>query len=185
MVEQRYVCVYCGSKSGAHERYDDAARDLGAAIAARGYGLVYGGGGIGLMGAIADAVLQAGAPVLGIIPRDLMAMELGHRGVTELFVVDDMHQRKSMMASRASAFVAMAGGFGTLEEMFEIVAWSQLGIQDRPIGLLNTGGYFDHLTAFLDHAVAEGFLHTTHRDLLRMADEPATLLDELLPGSGG
>jgi uncharacterized protein (TIGR00730 family) len=180
MADLRYVCVYCGSKNGDHERYEDAARALGAALAVRGLGLVYGGGGVGLMGTVADSVLQAGAPVIGVIPQGLMDMEVGHRDVTELIVVDDMHQRKAMMASRATAFVAMAGGYGTLEELFEIVAWSQLEIQDRPVGLLNTGGYFDHLTAFLDHAVAEGFLRLGHRDLLHVADDPATLLDELL-----
>ncbi|MDA0334891.1 MAG: TIGR00730 family Rossman fold protein [bacterium] len=180
MSEQRYICVYCGSSSGTRERYAAAAQALGEAIAARGYGLVYGGGGTGLMGSVADAVLQAGAPVLGVIPRALMARELGHRDVTELVVVDDMHQRKALMTSRATAFVAMPGGYGTLEELFEMVAWSQLEIHDRKIGLLNTAGYFDHLQAFLDHAVAEGFLQSRHHALLRVGTEPAALLAELL-----
>jgi uncharacterized protein (TIGR00730 family) len=156
------------------------AQALGEAIANRGYGLVYGGGGIGLMGCVADAVLQAGAPVLGIIPRALMARELGHRNITELVVVDDMHQRKAMMTSRATAFVAMPGGYGTLEELFEMLAWLQLEIHDRPVGLLNPGGYFDHLMTFLDHAMGEGFLHAEHRALLRTGDDPTALLDELL-----
>ena len=180
MSDKRFVCVYCGSKSGSHERYESAAWALGKAIANRGYGLVFGGGAIGLMGAVADAVLAAGAPVIGVIPQALMARELGHRDVTELVVVDDMHQRKAMMADRATAFVAMPGGYGTLEELFEVLAWLQLEIHDRPIGLLNTGGYFDHLTKFLDQAVDQGFLQIRHRALLRTGDDPGALLDELL-----
>jgi uncharacterized protein (TIGR00730 family) len=179
MVIDRYICVYCGSKSGSHARYKLAAKALGAAIVDRGYGLVFGGGSIGLMGTVADAVLAAGGPVLGVIPRDLMARELGHTEVTELVVVDDMHQRKALMTNRATAFVAMPGGYGTLEELFEMVAWSQLEIHDRRIGLLNTGGYFDQLLGFLDHAVAEGFLHSRHRELLRVNDDPVALLDLL------
>lgn len=180
MVDPRYICVFCGSKDGHDGRYLAAAEALAAAIVDRGHGLVYGGGGVGLMGRLADGVLAAGGPVVGVIPRPLMAKELGHRGLTELLVVDDMHQRKFLMASRAAAFVAMPGGYGTLEELFESVAWSQLQIHDRPIGLLNTGGYFDHLVSFLDHAVSEGFLRAGHRGLLHVTDDPGRLLDDLL-----
>lgn len=180
MTEPTYVCVYCGSKSGHDDRYAQAAILLGQSIAAHGCGLVYGGGGIGLMGTIADAVLEAGAPVLGVIPRALMDRELGHRGATELVVVDNMHQRKAMMSAKARAFVAMPGGYGTLEELFEMLAWLQLDIHDRPVGLLNTAGYFDHLSTFLQHAVTQGFLHGDHQALLRVGDDPATLLADLL-----
>lgn len=184
MTDPPYICVYCGSKSGHDERYSRAATILGQSIAARGCGLVYGGGGVGLMGTVADAVLAAGAPVLGVIPRALMDRELGHPNATELVVVDDMHQRKAMMTDRASAFVAMPGGYGTLEELFEMIAWSQLEIHNRPVGLLNTAGYFDHLAAFLQHAVDEGFLHAEHRALLRTGEDPAQLLEDLLPRTG-
>lgn len=180
MDDRRYICVYCGSKSGADPCYTEAAVWLGKSIAARGYGLVFGGGGIGLMGTVADAVLAEGSPVVGVIPRNLMAREVGHAGLTELLVVDDMHERKAEMTARASAFVAMAGGYGTLEELFEMVAWSQLEIHRRPIGLLNTAGYFDGLTGFLDHAVTEGFLHSAHRNVLQISSDPAVLLQELL-----
>ncbi len=185
MADRRYVCVYCGSRSGNHERYVAAAQRMGAAIAEGGYGLVYGGGGSGLMGVLADAVLAADAPVTGVIPRALVATdrELSHSGVTELLVVDDMHQRKTMMTERASAFVAMPGGYGTMEELFEMVAWLQLQIHDRPIGLLNTGGYYDRLAGFLDHAVAEGFLGSDHRGLLQIDDDPVALLHQMLPDS--
>lgn len=182
MTAARYICVYCGSKSGNDSRYTEAAELLGTSIAGLGFGLVYGGGGIGLMGTVADAVLAQGLPVVGVIPRDLMAREVGHTGLTELLVVDDMHQRKAEMATRASAFVAMAGGYGTLEELFEMVAWSQLEIHSRPIGLLNTAGYFDGLTSFLDHAVSEGFLYSAHRDVLHIASDPTVLLEDLLSG---
>lgn len=180
MRDRRYICVYCGSKSGDDGHYAAAAEALGQAIAARGFGLVYGGGGIGLMRHLADTVLRGGGPVLGVIPRALMDAEVGHRGLTELRVVDGMHERKALMAQRASAFVAMPGGYGTLEEIFEAIAWAQLQIHDRPIGLLNTAGYYDHLLSFLDHAVGEGFLGPGHRGLLRVATEPGGLLDELL-----
>ena len=180
---QQLICVYCGSKTGDDSRYVAAARDLGAAIADRGFGLVYGGGSIGLMGTVADSVLAGSGPVLGVIPRGLMDKELGHRGLTELVVVDDMHQRKALMASRASAFIALPGGYGTLEELFEVVAWSQLGIHDRPVGVLNTCGYYDHLVSFLDHAVTEGFLHPRHRQLLGIAEEAGPLLERLLPAA--
>lgn len=175
-----HICVYCGSRTGDDGRYLAAAEGLGAAIAARGHALVYGGGSGGLMGRLADSVLAAGGAVVGVIPRALMAKGLGHGALTELLVADDMHQRKALMTARATAFVAMPGGYGTLEELFEAIAWSQLQIHDRPVGLLNIGGYFDHLVSFLDHAVAEGFLHDRHRRLLEVGDDPSRLLDRLL-----
>ena len=175
------ICVYCGSKSGDNETYKRAAIHLGEGMARREIGLIYGGGRVGLMGDLADAIMDHGGRVTGVIPRSLMNKELGHTGVTELFVVDDMHQRKALMARDAAAFIALPGGFGTLEELFEVIAWSQLEIHDRPVGILNTAGYYDDLFRFLDGAVATGFLHQPHRDLLIVEDEPEALLDRLLP----
>ncbi|MBT3341436.1 MAG: TIGR00730 family Rossman fold protein [Gemmatimonadetes bacterium] len=175
------ICVYCGSKSPDDKRYQQAAVTLGKELVARQVGLIYGGGRAGLMGEIAQAVLDGGGHVTGVIPRDLMDRELGHTGVTELFVVDDMHQRKALMSRDAAAFIALPGGYGTLEELFEMVAWQQLEIHDRPVGILNTGGYYDGLFRFLDQAVETGFLHQPHRDLLIVEEEPEALLDKLLP----
>ena len=172
------LCVYCGSKRGEDLRHHEAALSLGSEMAARGIDLVYGGGRVGLMGDVADAVLSGGGKVTGVIPRALMDMDVGHLGATELFVVDDMHQRKAMMSREADAFVALAGGYGTLEELFEMVAWSQLGIHAKPVGLLNTAGYYDHLLKFLDSSVQAGFLHAPHRDLIKVADDPVELLDQ-------
>ena len=175
------ICVYCGSKSGDEAHYRQAAIDLGTELVSRQISLIYGGGRVGLMGDVAQSVLDGGGHVTGVIPRDLMDRELGHTGVTELFVVDDMHQRKALMSCDASAFIALPGGYGTLEELFEMVAWQQLEIHSRPVGILNTGGYYDGLLAFLDQAVETGFLHQPHRDLLVVEEEPAALLDRLLP----
>jgi len=176
------VCVYCGSKTGSDKAYAAQAVSLGTALAGRGLGLVYGGGNVGLMGCLADAVLDAGGEVTGVIPRALEQQELAHRGLNELIVVDDMHARKSTMAARADAFVAMPGGYGTLEELFEVAAWAQLGIHPKPVGLLNCGGYFDHLIAFLDHAVNEEFLRPQHRALLHAETDPETLIATLFAG---
>ncbi|MFH1568395.1 MAG: TIGR00730 family Rossman fold protein [Gemmatimonadota bacterium] len=174
-----WICVYCGSKSGREPVYARAAVALGQALAGRGFGLVYGGGNVGLMGALADAVLSRGGQVVGVIPRALVQQELAHRGLTELVVVADMHARKAQMAARASAFAALPGGYGTLEELFEVVAWAQLEIHTKPVGLLNAGGYFDQLVAFLDQAVERDFLRPRHRALLRVAADPEALVDEL------
>ncbi len=174
------ICVYCGSKSGTRSTYQDAAIDLGTAIGRRGLGLVYGGGNVGLMGFLADAALESGARVVGVIPQALEDKELGHRELQELVVVDNMHDRKATMAQRADAFVALPGGFGTLEELFEVVAWNQLGFHDKPIALLNSSGYFNHLLSFLDHALHEGFLRPEHREILLVATEAESLLDDLL-----
>ena len=176
------ICVFCGSKSGIKPTYRNSAVNLGAAVGRRGLGLVYGGGNIGLMGALADAALNNGAKVVGVIPSALDEKELGHGGLHELVVVDDMHERKATMAQRADAFVALPGGFGTLEELFEVIAWSQLGFHQKPIALLNAAGYFDHLLSFLDHVRNEGFLRPVHRDLLLVKAEPDCLLDTVMEG---
>lgn len=173
------ICVYCGSRAGARPDYADAARSIGRAIGERGWRLVYGGGGIGLMGIVADAALAAGAPVVGVIPRSLQAREVGHRGLTELHVVDTMHQRKQAMAERADAFLALPGGIGTFEELFEVWTWRQLGYHDQPIGLLNVAGYYDRLVALMDGTVAEDFVSPGTRALLEVGTDPAELLDRL------
>ena len=172
------VCVFCGSSSGG-PAYADAARRFGAALARRGLGLVYGGGHVGLMGAVADAVLTAGATAVGVIPRFLVEKELAHRGLTELIVVETMHQRKTVMADRADAFAALPGGFGTADELFEILTWAQLGLHAKPVGLLNTAVFFDPLLSWLDHMVGERFLQPEHRDVVLTAAEPEELLDLL------
>lgn len=173
------ICVYCGSRTGARPDYADAARSIGRAIGERGWRLVYGGGGVGLMGIVADAALAAGAAVVGVIPRSLQAREVGHRGLTELHVVDTMHQRKQAMAERADAFLALPGGIGTFEELFEVWTWRQLGYHDQPIGLLNVAGYYDRLVALMDGTVAEDFVSPGTRALLEVGTDPAELLDRL------
>lgn len=180
MSAARRVCVYCGSKTGSGPVYRAAAVELGEALARRGLGLVYGGGNVGLMGLLADAVLAGGGEVVGVIPQALVDRELAHLKLSELHVVDDMHQRKALMAAKAHAFIALPGGYGTLEELFEALAWSQLGFHPKPVGLLNTAGYFDQLLAFLDHAVSEGFLQDRHHRLLQVGTEAGALLDTLL-----
>lgn len=176
----RRLCVFCGSSSGGSPVYAEAARRLGAALVARGLGLVYGAGHVSLMGVLADAVLSAGGEVLGVIPQALVDRELAHTGLTQLHIVDTMHQRKALMADLADGFAALPGGFGTGDELFEILTWSQLGLHGKPVGLLNVAGYFTPLLAWLDHAVREQFLRPEHRRLLLEADEPERLLDLLL-----
>ena len=173
------VCVFCGSGVGARPEYAQAARDLGRLLAARSLRTVYGAGNIGLMGLLADAALEAGGDVVGVIPQALVARELAHNGVSELRIVDSMHQRKALMADLADAFVALPGGFGTLEELCEVLTWLQLGIHSKPCGLLNVAGYFDPLLAMLDRAVEERFLRPQHRSLLQVATDPVELLDRL------
>jgi len=175
----RRVCVYAGSNPGSHPAYAEAARALAGTMAARSIGLVYGGGKVGLMGVLADAMIEAGGEAIGVMPRSLIDREIGHPGLTELKVVDSMHERKALMAELSDAFVAVPGGIGTLEELIEVYTWSQLGIHDKACGVLNVRGYYDHLAALLDHAVAEGFLRPQHRAVLSVADEPAELLDRL------
>lgn len=174
------VCVFCGSSVGSNPVYAEAARRLGEAIAARGLLLVYGAGHVGLMGVVADAALAGGGRVAGMIPRSLVARELAHTGLTELHVVETMHERKALMADRSAVFLALPGGFGTADELFEILTWAQLGIHDRPIGLVNVNGFFDPLLAWLDRAVGDGFLRPLHRDLLLVDDDPLRLLDRVL-----
>ena len=173
------VCVFCGSAAGARAAYAEAARDFAAELGRRGLGLVYGGASVGLMGALADTALAAGVEVIGVIPRALAARELAHAGLTELRLVDSMHERKATMASLVDGFVALPGGLGTLEETLEILTWSLLGIHRKPIGLLNTAGYYDGLLAFLGHATAEHFIRPDYLDLLLFAATPADLLDRL------
>jgi uncharacterized protein (TIGR00730 family) len=173
------LCVFCGSSMGNRQIYTESARRLGALLAARSIGLVYGGGHIGLMGILADAALQAGGEVIGVIPQSLKARELAHPGITELHVVETMHQRKALMADLADGFAALPGGFGTADELFEILTWAQLGLHVKPIGLLNPQGYFDSLLAWLDAAVTADFLKPNHRRLLMASDDPEQLLDLL------
>ncbi len=173
------ICVYCGSRHGERPAYTAAARALGTAIGQRGWQLVYGGGKVGLMGEVADAVLAAGGRVVGVIPESLEKLEVGHRGLTELHVVPTMHVRKQMMAQRADAFIALPGGIGTLEELYEVWTWRQLKYHDNPIGLLDTAGYWQPLLRFMDHTVAEGFLSAAMRDAVLVGDEPVALLDRV------
>lgn len=173
------ICVFCGSSPGARPSYRAAAERLGAAIAKRGLGLVYGGAHVGLMGAIADAALAQGGEVIGVLPRALEARELAHRGLSELQVVDSMHARKARMAELSSAFVALPGGIGTLEETFEAWTWTQLGLHAKPCALLDVDGYYAPLQRFLDAAVAERFVRTEHRAMLLVEEDPERLLDAL------
>ncbi len=170
------VCVYCGSRHGANPAYTAAARELGTAIGARGWQLVYGGGIVGLMGEVANATLAAGGRVIGVIPESLKKLEVGHLGLHELHVVPTMHIRKQMMAERANAFIALPGGIGTLEELYEVWTWRQLGYHDQPIGLLNIQGYYDHLLSFMDHSVAEGFLSASQQAAVQVGTDPEALL---------
>lgn len=176
----RYICVFCGSSTGNRATYATAAIALGEAIAARGWGIVYGGGRVGMMGRVADAALAAGGPVIGVIPHFLHEKEIAHPGLTELHLTESMHERKAKMAAIADAFVALPGGYGTLEELCEILTWAQLGIHNKPIGLLNVESYFDPLLQFFDTAVAEGFLQPpTLRNLLVATRDRELLLARL------
>jgi uncharacterized protein (TIGR00730 family) len=174
------VCVFCGSKTGNRPAYADAAREMAKAIVRRGLGLVYGAGHIGLMGVLADAALQAGGEVIGVIPQALVDKELAHAGLTQMHVVGSMHERKSRMADLSDAFIALPGAYGTADEFFEILTWAQLGLHAKPTGLLNVKGFFDPLFAWLDHAVVEGFLRERHRQLILKANDADSLLDMLL-----
>ncbi len=174
------VCVFCGSSPGANPAYLEAARRMGRTLARRGLGLVYGGGGVGLMAAVADAALEEGGQVIGVIPRALQLRELAHSGLTALHVVGSMHERKAKMAELSHGFVALPGGMGTLEEFAEILTWAQLGLHERPCGLLDVAGYYASLVAFFDHAEAEGFLKPEHRRLVLSAEDPDALVDQFL-----
>ncbi len=173
------LCVYCGSRPGQDPRFQHAAVAIGTAIGQRGWRLVYGGGRAGLMGVVADAALAAGAQVMGVIPRALMALEVGHAGLQRLHVVETMHERKQMMAEAADAFIALPGGLGTFEELFEVWTWRQLGYHDKPVGLLNTAGYYDTLLAFLDASVQEGFVSPPQRQVIQVDNDPDALVARL------
>jgi uncharacterized protein (TIGR00730 family) len=175
----RSLCVFCGSSPGARREYANAARAMGRTLASRGIRLVYGGGHVGLMGVLADATLAAGGDVVGVITEGLQLREVGHRGLPDLRVVPSMHERKALMAVMSDAFVALPGGAGTLDEFFEAWTWTQLGIHRKPVGILNTDGFFDPLLTFLDHAVAERFIPAEYRDLIVVASQPDQLLDGL------
>jgi uncharacterized protein (TIGR00730 family) len=179
MAVLRRVCVFCGSKHGVRPEYTEAARAMGAALAAAGIGLVYGGGRVGLMGVVADAVLDAGGEVIGVIPDHMSDREIAHYGLTDLRVVGSMHERKALMYELSDGFVALPGGLGTLEELFEITTWSQLGLHAKPTGLLDVAGFYTPLVRFLDQLVTEGFIAVRHRRLLRVADKPSALLEQL------
>ena len=176
----RRVCVFCGSSPGARPEYRAAAEELGRLLAARHLGLVYGGGNVGLMGVLADAALAAGGEVIGVIPRSLVDLEVAHTGLRDLRVVDSMHERKATMAELADAFVALPGGIGTLEEMFEVWTWAQLGLHAKPCALLDVAGSYAPLVAFLDHAVAARFLRPVHRAMLAVTADAQALLDHLI-----
>jgi uncharacterized protein (TIGR00730 family) len=175
----RRVCVFCGASAGVRPEYRAAARQLADLLVSEGIGLVYGGASIGLMGELADAVMGGGGEVIGVIPRQLYDWEIGHTGVSELRTVDSMHERKATMFDLADGFIALPGGLGTLEELFEILTWLQLGFHVKPAGLVNALGYFGGLSAFLNHTVAEGFLLPAHRELLLVEEDPATLLAKM------
>jgi uncharacterized protein (TIGR00730 family) len=176
----RSVCVYCGSSTGTDPAYADATRQLAVALAERGLRVVYGGASVGLMGLLADTALAHGGEVVGVIPQVLVDREVAHPGLTELHTVANMHERKARMAELSDAFVALPGGIGTLEELIEVYTWSYLGIHDKPLGVVNTNGYYDGLAAFLDTAVTAGFLRPETRAELTLAPDPASLLDTLV-----
>jgi uncharacterized protein (TIGR00730 family) len=179
MTQRLSLCVYCGSRAGDNAAYEAAATAVGTAIGRRDWRLVYGGGRAGLMGRVADAALAAGASVLGVIPRSLMEREVGHQGLTELHVVETMHERKLMMAQRSDAFIALPGGIGTFEELFEVWTWRQLGYHDKPVGLLNVDGYYDALLGFMRQTVARGFVSDEQHALLQVHAQADDLLDAI------
>jgi len=170
------ICVFCGSSAGSKPEYRECAQQLGNELTRRKIGLVYGGGNVGLMGAIADSVLEAGGEAIGVIPEDLMAREIGHKWLSKLHIVHSMHERKALMADLSDAFIALPGGFGTLEEFCEVLTWSQLGLHAKPCGIVNVLGYYTPLLAMLDHAVQERFLKPQNRALVLARDTPLALL---------
>ncbi len=175
----RRICVFCGSASGARDAYAEAARALGQRLAARRIHLVYGGSSLGIMNEVAEATLAGGSKVIGVMPRSLVEREHAHHGLSELHVVETMHERKAMMAGLADAFIALPGGVGTLEELFEIWSWGYLGLHEKPFGLLDVEGYYRPLIQFLDHAHQEGFIGERSRSMMIVEQEPARLLDRL------
>jgi uncharacterized protein (TIGR00730 family) len=179
MTMLKRVCVFAGSSAGLNPEYRHGAAALGQALAARGIGLVYGGAKVGLMGVVADAVLAAGKDVIGVIPSALVSKEVAHGGLTELRIVTSMHERKALMADLSDGFIALPGGWGTLDEMFEALTWAQLGIHHKPCGFLNVRGYFDRLLAFMNSMMAEGFVRRENAELVLTADSAAALLDQM------
>lgn len=171
------LCVYCGSSEGRNPAYAAAGRALGHALVERGIGLVYGGAAVGVMGQVANAVLKSGGEAIGVIPKSLAIKEVAHESLTQQHVVDSMHERKAMMAELSDGFVALPGGWGTFEEIFEMLTWAQLGFHAKPCGLLNIAGYYDHLHAFLDHAIEEQFVKPEFRPMVMVESDPVTLLD--------
>ena len=174
------ICVFCGSNAGTKPEYAEAAKQLGYLLVENDIRLIFGGGNVGLMGIIADAVLEKGGEAIGVIPHFLMEKEVGHTGLTEMKLVDTMHQRKELMADLSDAFITMPGGIGTMEEFFEIFTWGQLGLHPKPFGMLNVVGYYDHLLAFFENMVQERFLSDSNYKMLYAHHEPATLLQQLL-----
>jgi uncharacterized protein (TIGR00730 family) len=175
----RNICVYCGSSDSIHGDYLSAAYQMGVSLARRGHTLIYGAGRTGLMGQVADGVLASGGEVVGVIPRHFLTPQLAHDGLTHIEIVENMHQRKARMAELADAFIALPGGFGTFEELFEMLTWAQIGLHAKPIGLLNVKGYFKPLLALVEHASSEGFIYTEHRQLLLEDETPDNLLAAL------
>jgi hypothetical protein len=171
------LCVYCGSSPGRLSTYCEAARGLGRELAARGYGLVYGGASVGVMGAVADAVLEAGGTAIGVIPESLAVKEVSHAGLDELIVVSSMHERKARMADLSDGFIALPGGWGTIEEIFEMLTWAQLGFHEKPCGLLNVSGYYDELFRFLERAIEQRFVKAEYRPMLMMETAASDLID--------
>jgi uncharacterized protein (TIGR00730 family) len=174
------ICVFCGSKPGARQAYTDAAVAVATQLARRGLGLVYGGGNVGLMCVVADTALAGGAEVIGVIPQSLVRKEVAHTGLSDLRIVNSMHERKALMVELSDAFIALPGGYGTLEEFCEVVTWAQLGLHRKPCGVLNVAGYYDHLLKLLDHAVEEQLLRPAHRALVISGDDPDSLITRLL-----
>ncbi len=173
------VCVFCGSSPGANGAYLEAGRQVGDLLARRGITVVYGGGRIGVMGAVADGALMAGGKVIGVIPRSLVTREVAHFDLTDLKVVDSMHERKALMSDLSDGYLILPGGLGTMEEFFEVATWAQLGIHSKPVAVLNVAGYFDRLLDFLNYSLAEGFIPPRNRDLVLVGDNPAELLDRM------
>ena len=171
------ICVFCGSRPGARPEYLEQVARLGELLVRRNIGLVYGGASVGVMGAVADAALRAGGDVIGVIPEALAQKELAHQGIGDLRVVGSMHERKALMATLADGFIALPGGFGTFEELFEVITWSQLGLHRKPFGVLNVAGFYDGLLALVDHAIEEGFIPVEHRRLILAAADPEELVD--------
>lgn len=180
MASMQRICVFCGSSSGSRPIYAEMARATGETLAARGLGVVYGGSSVGLMGALADAALAAGGEVIGVLPRGLFRREVAYSGLTQLREVSSMHERKALMSELADGFLVLPGGFGTCDELFEMLTWTQIGLHHKPIGLLDVSGYFESLLAFVRHAAQEGFLPSAHIELLLRAETPAAIIDQLL-----